>query len=315
MNKPIIHPNVQPLKDIAAKIVLGKPYNRSILENLLSAILQEKVEVERVEVETSWLGSRIEEKVSRSDIKIETKKAIILLEIQNYEDGTYEIRITGYIAKCITEQLEKGIPYQELKKVIVISITDNCDIAPNVPTFYAKTVRVLDEYRDIPIFNLVEHYILDIQKYRKLKEVDLDNRIHQWAEFFKYEEEEKIKMVTKKNIDIEKALEEYDRLMADEEVRKQLQAIHYARLENKIMIESAKYAGREKGIQEGMEKGMQKGMQKGKQEGRKEGKQEERMKHIKNMVKEGLSDELIMKITQITKKELQKEKQVLGYTP
>ncbi len=296
MNKPIMHPNVQPLKDIAAKIVLGKPYNRSILENLLSAILQEKVEVERVDVETSWLGSRIEEKVPRSDIKIETKKAIILLEIQNYEDCTYELRITGYIAKCITEQLEKGIPYQELKKVIVISITDNCDIAPNVPTFYAKTVRVLEEYRDIPVFNLVEHYILDIQKYRKLKEIDLDNRIHQWAEFFKYEEEEKIKMVTKKNIDIEKALEEYDRLMADEEVRKQLQAIHYARLENKIMMESIKYEGRQKGIQQG----------------RQEGIQEERMKHIKNMVKEGLSDELIMKITKLTKKELDKEKAVLG---
>ena len=294
MKKHLIHKNVQPLKDIAAKIVLGKSYNRGILENLLSSIIQEKVEIEKVEVESTWLGSHIEEKVTRSDLKIETKKACIILELQNYADDTYDKRIIGYEAKYIIEQLEKGKSYEDFKKVIVISICDHCHVIPEMPSFYGKTVRVLEEYRHIPALNIVEHYILDIQKYRELKEVDLNNPIHQWAEFFKYGEEEKLNMVAKKNINIQKALEEYDRLMGDEEVRKQLERIRQARQERRLELGSA--------------------INKGRKEGMKAGAKEEKLKSIKNMLKEGISDELIMKISQISKQELQKEKQALGYS-
>ncbi len=308
MKKNLIHPNVQPLKDIAAKIVLGKSYNQDILENLLSSIIQEPVEIVKVDVESSWIGSKIEEKITRSDIKIETKKAFILLELQNYPDDTYDIRITGYVAKCIIEQLERGTNYQDLKKVIVISISDHCDVIQDMPGFYGKTIRVLDEYRNIPVFNMVEHYILDIEKYRKCKVVDLNNPIHQWAEFFKYEEEEKLAMVAKKNVNIQKALEEYDRLMGDEEIRKQLESIREARQERRLELGSARYAGREQGLKEGREKGIKEGIK----EGKEKGKREEKLETIKYMLKEGASDEFIIKVARITKQELQKEKAVLG---
>lgn len=280
----MLNKEIQTLKDIAAKIVFGKSYNRGILENLLSAILKEPVKIINVETEVSWIGSTTKEKVTRSDIRIETTKAFIILEFQNYEDGTYEIRLTGYVAKCIIEQLEKGVKYQDLKKVIVISISDHCTIAEDMPSFYGKSVRVLDENREISIFNTVEHYIVDLKKYRQMQNVDLNDTICQWAEFLIYEKEKKIMEISNKNEKIKEALKEYDRLMGDEETRKELERIREARQETRLALGSARY----------------------------EGEKAERRKNLKNMLKKGIPDDMIVEILGITKQDLLKEKGLLN---
>lgn len=304
----MLNKEIQTLKDIAAKIVFGKSYNRGILEDLLSAILKEPVKIINVETEVSWIGSTTKEKVTRSDIRIETTKAFIILEFQNYEDGTYEIRLTGYVAKCIIEQLEKGVKYQDLKKVIVISISDHCTIAEDMPSFYGKSVRVLDENREISIFNTVEHYIVDLKKYRKMKHVDLNDTICQWAEFLIYEKEEKIMEISNKNEKIKEALKEYDRLMGDEETRKELERIREARQETRLALGSARYEGEQIGLQAGKEIGLQEG----KKIGVHQGEKAERRKNLKNMLKKGFSDDMIAEILGITKQDLIKEKGLLN---
>ena len=145
-----------------------------------------------------------------------------------------------------------------------------------------------------------------------------------------------------------KAIEEYDRLMADEETRKELERIKEARQERRLELGSARYEGREEGRTEGriegesigisigknigieqgrsigleqgksigleqgksigLEQGKSIGLEQGKSIGLEQGTKEERTKNLKAMLKEGLSEELIAKIIGISKKEVKKEK-------
>ena len=188
----------------------------------------------------------------------------------------------------------------------------------------------IEEYKHIPVFNLVEHYILDLAKFKKIQEIDIHNRLHQWAEFLRFDRREVLEMIAKENKNIEKALKEIDRLMGDEETRRRIQSIWEARLDKEIEINTARdigieigekngyvigeQAGMVKGESIGIEKGEKLGLAKGERLGLEKGIQKEKRKHLIAMIQEGIADEVIMKISQISKQELQKEKQALGYS-
>jgi len=98
--------------------------------------------------------------------------------------------------------------------------------------------------------------------------------------------------IAQKNEKIRRAIEEYDRLMGDEETRKELERIKSARQETRLALGSARYEGEQSGLRKG--------------------EKLERKKNLKNMLKNGLSDEMIIKILDISKQELLKEKELLG---
>ena len=76
----------------------------------------------------------------------------------------------------------------------------------------------------------------------------------------------------------------------------------------------AETIGLEKGEKLGLAKGERLGLAKGERLGLEKGIQKEKRKHLIAMIQEGIADEVIMKISQISKQELQKEKQALGYS-
>ena len=250
----------------------------------------------------------LEEKQMRSDMVIETENSCDLLEIQAYNDKEYEARATSYEGKLIIYQLQKIKSYTSLKRMRFISVMDSSIVT--MPDFYGKTIRVLEEYKHIPVFNLVEHYILDLAKFKKIQEIDIHNRLHQWAEFLRFDRREVLEMIAKENKNIEKALKEIDRLMGDEETRRRIQSIWEARLDKEIEINTARDIGIEIGEKNGYAIGEQAGMVKGE----KLGICKERKKHLTSMIQAGIADELIVKVMQISMKELQKEKQALGYS-
>jgi predicted transposase/invertase (TIGR01784 family) len=63
--------------------------------------------------------------------------------------------------------------------------------------------------------------------------------------------------------------------------------------------------GLKKGLEKGLEKGLQEGLNKGLQEGKQEGKQEEKRKVALEMLKEGLSIQLIARITELDFEEIE----------
>ncbi len=299
---------IRPIKDKVFKIIFGKPYNRDILEDFLQAVIGKPVKITNVQTEMSWGGDTLEEKQMRSDMVIETENSCDLLEIQAYDDKQYEPRATSYEGKLIIYQLQKIKSYKSLKKMRFISVMDRSII--QMPDFYGKTIRVLEQYKHIPVFNMVEHHIVDLPKFKNIKEIDIHNRLHQWAEFLRFDRREVLEMIAKENKNIEKALEEIDRLMGDEETRRRIQSIWEARLDKEIEMNTA----RDIGFEMGEKNGYLIGEQAGKAKGEKLGIRKERKKHLASMIQAGIADELIVKVMEISMKELQKEKQALGYS-
>lgn len=108
--------------DWAIKRLLRQKANFGVLEGFLTVFLGEKVTiVEILESESNQVS--ITDKFNRVDIKAKNDKGeIILVEVQNSREADYLERLLYGVAKTITEHIELGHPYKEVKKVYSISI-------------------------------------------------------------------------------------------------------------------------------------------------------------------------------------------------
>ena len=108
--------------DWAIKRLLRQKANFGVLEGFLTVFLGEKVTiVEILESESNQVS--ITDKFNRLDIKAKNDKGeILLVEVQNSREADYLERLLYGVAKTITEHIELGHPYKEVKKVYSISI-------------------------------------------------------------------------------------------------------------------------------------------------------------------------------------------------
>ena len=108
--------------DWAAKRLLRNKANFGVLEGFLTVLLGENIRIlEILESESNQLSP--EDKFNRVDIKARNSKdEIIIVEIQNTREIYYLERILYGVAKTITEHIELGRIYSDVKKVYSISI-------------------------------------------------------------------------------------------------------------------------------------------------------------------------------------------------
>ena len=108
--------------DWAAKKILRDKSNFSILEGLVTVLLGEEVHIlELLESESNQQDPQ--DKFNRIDIKARNSKdEIILVEIQLTREVYYLERILYGVAKAITEHIQLGDRYNQVKKVYSISI-------------------------------------------------------------------------------------------------------------------------------------------------------------------------------------------------
>lgn len=108
--------------DWAAKRLLRDKANFGVLEGLLTVLIGEELHiVEILESESNQLDK--DDKFNRVDIKAKNSKGdIIIVEIQLTRELYYLERILYGVAKAITEHINLGNIYSEVKKIYSISI-------------------------------------------------------------------------------------------------------------------------------------------------------------------------------------------------
>jgi predicted transposase/invertase (TIGR01784 family) len=108
--------------DWAAKKMLRDKKNFDILEGFLSELLKEDIKIEGL-LESESNQDEEDEKFNRVDLYAENSKGEhIIIEIQNTRELDYLMRMLFGTSKAITEYLEIGKPYSDIKKVIAVSI-------------------------------------------------------------------------------------------------------------------------------------------------------------------------------------------------
>ena len=108
--------------DWAVKRLLRNKANFVVLEGFLSELLFDDIKIERI-LESEGNQEAEDDKFNRVDILTQnSKKELIVIEIQNTYESDYFHRMAYGASKALTENLGLGQAYAEIKKVISINI-------------------------------------------------------------------------------------------------------------------------------------------------------------------------------------------------
>ena len=108
--------------DWAIKRLLRNKANFGVLEGFLTVLLGEEIHILEI-LESEGNQQREDDKFNRVDIKARNSKdEIVLVEVQNTRELYYLERILYGVAKTITEHIDLGEIYSNVKKVYSISI-------------------------------------------------------------------------------------------------------------------------------------------------------------------------------------------------
>ena len=264
--------------DIMFKAFFSRAGNEKFLKSFLNAILGEEIKIKKVIHDARLEQIAREEKYGILDLDVELENGkIINIEMQMKNNNNMEERTTFYAGKKISEQLEIGYNYKELKKVIIISILNYNFI--KLPEYVTKTIRVADKHREYEINNNVEYYYIELKKFRE-QNPDMKEPINQWLAFIDMERGDLLEMAEKENKTIKEAKENYEVLTGDAELKRLAEIRLMSALEEQSALDTA----------------------------RNEGAERKKIEIAKELLKLGMNIDDIQKSTKLTKEEIEKLK-------
>lgn len=285
--------------DYIFKKIFAKKGNERILKDLLNSILQIKIKSIEVIADANLERQLESNKLGILDLKAKVdEETIVNIEIQIINRYNMIERTLFYWSGLYYNVLQKGADYKEIKKVIAINILDynEFDEGP-----YHEIARLRREYLYKILTDKIEIHFIQIPKFKKQRK-DMKTKLDMWMDFISQIDEKEVKNAMSKNKEIKKAQEEYEYLTGDEEERR----IAFLR-EKAIRDENSIFdAGKDIGFKSGEEHGIKKGKKEGIEIGREQGIEQNKKEIAKSMLKEKMPIETIMKVTKLSREEIEK---------
>ena len=293
--------------DWAIKRLLRQKANFGVLEGFLTVFLGEPITiVELLESESNQLSEG--DKFNRVDIKARNSKGeIIIIEVQNTRELYYLERVLYGVAKAITEHINLGDSYGEVKKVYSISIL-YFDLGVGSDYLYhgqnqfigvhtGDHLQIRTKERNAIVTRLPseifpEYILIRVNEFDKVAVTPLD----EWMRYLKDgviapdttapglgEAREKLRYYS----------------MTDKERHAYDEHLNAVMIQNDV-LNTAKMEGRMEGRMEGLVEGRAEGLEKGRTEGR----MVERLDNAKKLKELGVSSEIIAQATGLDLKEI-----------
>ncbi len=289
--------------DWAIKRLLRNKANFVILEGFLSELLGEDIKIESI-LESESNQDYKNDKFNKVDLLVKNSKGeLVIIEIQNNREYDYLLRILFGTSKLLIDNMETGMSYSEIKKIISVSIvyfnlgqgedyvyhgtTNFVGLHKNDILKLSKDEEIL--YKTESISKIYpEYYIIKVNQFDDVAKSTLD----EWIYFLKKEE---IKDEFKAK-GLKEAKNKLDVLKLSEHERKEYERfIEQVRYENSLIVSN-------------YEVGEQKGKEEGLKEGEKKGKKEMSIEIAKNLLKAGIDINIIEQSTGLSKEEIEKLK-------
>ena len=287
--------------DYVFKRIFGKGGNEKILKSLLEAIL--KINIQKIEIKNPEIPKEsIEEKLSILDIKAEiNENTIIDIELQVGNTTAIERRLVVYNAKLIAGEIKVSEKYQTEKDTIVICIINDNVIKRNAYLSlamlkYEKTeeiryVNMEYEKEEEYLTDMVKYYIIELPKF-KTKKPKVADLLEKWL-YVIGGDQKMMEEYKKENEEIKEAVKQLKEMSADEYERE----LYEIRERSRLTYNTEMYEARRKGVEEGKKIGEKRG--------EKRGEQKEKREIAKKMKEEGIDIQVIQRITELTKKEIE----------
>ena len=318
--------------DWAMKRMLRDKANYVVLEGLLTTLFKEKIIINRL-LESESNQEDEFDKYNRVDILAENGKGeLFIIEVQNNDEYAYFQRMLFGVSKLVTEYINRGEGYQNIKKIYSVNIVYfdlgrgkdylyhgkteflgvNTGEVLNLSPFQRQKFNV-----DVVSELYPEYYILKVNDFEGKPSTPLEEWIYYLStgDITQGSTAPGLDEARKK---LELALMSKDELSA-----------YYRHLDNTVILKDNIYTsrgegllegremgikiGREEGLYEGIKKGLEKGMKKGREEGieegmkkgREEGIKETKIQIVKNLMLAGSDIELVMEVTGMTREEIE----------
>ena len=108
--------------DWAVKRLLRSKVNFAVLEGFLSELLKENIEIQDV-LESESNNDTREQHLTRVGLLVKNRDgALIIIEVQADRQDDYLHRILYGVSKCVVDNLPQGVSYEQIKKVISVSV-------------------------------------------------------------------------------------------------------------------------------------------------------------------------------------------------
>ena len=277
--------------DWAIKRLLRNKANFGVLEGLLTVLLNEPIHIVEI-LESEGNQQRENEKFNRVDIKAKNSQdEIIIVEVQNTREIYYLERILFGVAKAITEHIELGNLYSEVKKIYSISILyfdlgkgkdklnngQNTFVGVHTGDFLEVTTKEKDAIvHKLPSEIFPEYFLIRVNEFNKVAVTPLE----EWIEYFK---SGVIRPDTKAP-----GLEEARRKLVYYNMDKAEQ-LAYDEHVNALMIQNDVLST---------------AAMEGREEGRQEGRQEEKIENARTMKSLNISADIIHQVTGLPLEEI-----------
>jgi len=185
--------------DWAVKKLLRNKANFVVLEGFLSELLFEDIKIKEI-LESEGNQETDDDKYNRVDILTQNSRGeLVIIEVQNTYEIDYFHRMAYGASKALTENLDLGQPYSEIKKVISVNIV-YFDLGQGKDYVYKGTTsfegmherdilelssRQRDTFRrEKPSEVFPEYYIIKVNQFDDLAKDTLD----EWVYFLKNSE-------------------------------------------------------------------------------------------------------------------------------
>lgn len=281
--------------DIVFKTFFSRKGNEEYLIDFLNALLGIEIHKIHIKEEVNLEKLSQEEKGGKLDIQAELNDGIIAcIEMQVTNNHNIEARTTFYSTKELAKETKRGTDYNELKQIIMINILDYEMLG--FEEYISRSKIVLEEHPEYEILKGMKWIFIELPKFRKCNP-DMNKKINQWLAVIDNSREELVKVAEQKNEVLKKAREEITYLTGDEEIQR------LQELREKWEMDRISEIGyeRRKALAEGEAKGRAEGEAKGRRDGERKAKKET----VKKMLEQELPIELIIKITEMTEKEIE----------
>ena len=262
--------------DWAMKYILRNKANFDVFEGFLSNLLKEAIKIENI-LESESNKDAADRKINRVDLMCnDSQGRRIIIEIQNQREVDYLQRVLWGASKTIADDLQAGIEYKQVVKVISISIL-YFPISQENDYIYKGQTEFTGVHTKRPLQIQVgkaqamglnklsigdvfpEYYLIDVEKFEDI----INEEIDEWVYFFKHGEIRE----DFKSPGILLASARLDVLAMEPKDRKSYENYLSYLVSERDILGNAKLEGEAIGIAKGFEQGIEQGIVKGIEQG------------------------------------------------
>ena len=274
---------LSPKLDVVFQILFGEVGSEEITKDLLSSILDEQINTVALNQNILLRRRTPNDKMGIVDVlaKINDNE-YCNIEMQLSADKDIIKRILYYWSKQYSKELQKGHHYMDLKRTINVLIANfKIDILKNLD-FHTQWKIIEEKGRKTVLTDDLELHIIELPKMRNTTSGGKDKKLVEWLHFLENPESKEVTSYMKNNKSMKKAKEKLNTMSEDETIRR-LAELREKAILDELEVKAYSY-----------------------KKGKNDGIEQNNKEIAKKMKEENIDLSIILKITGLTKEEIEK---------